>query len=203
MKGVCVTLLEVWLNLILLSITVLTTVLWCRALLEFGRANFYNPICQWILKLTSWIVRPFSWCIRIKHIKQYRIDAAILLVLFLLFVLKLNVQLWLMGDSLIHLGWGMLWVCCALLQSLLTVYFYTILFSAVLSWFPSRHTPLHHVLLIISAPVLQPIQQWLKRKHWTAGYVDLSPLVIIVGFQLIDSLILLPTMKSLMIMILQ
>jgi len=68
-------------------------------------------------------------------------------------------------------------------------YFFTILIQALMSWIsPGQHSPATSILWTINEPLLRPVRNVVPP---IAG-LDLSPLVIIIGLQVISRLLPLP-----------
>ena len=152
-----------------------------RVLLQMVRADFYNPLAQFVWKVTN----PPTQVLR-KVIPRYRqVDIPALLILYLVAVVNILADLWILG---VGAGLGMLlWL--ALLKSLvLTVNLltFTILIQAVMSWFgASMHSPASSLLFNVNEPMLRPVRRALP----PIGGLDLSPLVVIILLQVVSRLI--------------
>jgi YggT family protein len=145
-----------------------------RCYMNFARVPLANPLGQFILALTDWLVKPlrkilpaagrFDWASFL---------AALLLSVLhaLLMVLVLPVQLGVAGIVVLALQ-ELLRVGLQGLMVLLLVY-------AVLSWV-SSDSPLYNILARMFAPLLAPIRRVLP----LVGGVDLAPLVLIVLLQI-------------------
>ncbi len=76
-----------------------------------------------------------------------------------------------------------------LLCTLLTLYTVVLFGRIILSWFPlqrgSALATVHDVAVTLTEPVLGPLRRALPR----AGMFDLSPLVVVLGIQVLRSLI--------------
>ncbi len=157
-------------------------VLILRIILQLRRADFYNPFSQMVYQLTRPLVDPLS-----KIIPKYkRFDVAAFILLLVLMLLYIKLIYWLQGLSLNLVIFQYLWRKIAVMT--LNLYTFTLFMQALLSWMgPGVHNPAGNILWIINEPLLRPIRKLLP----TSG-IDLSPLVLIFGFQVLARLIGLP-----------
>ena len=146
-----------------------------RILLEAVRADFYNPICQLLIKFTDPLVRPLSKLLP----PVGRINLAAVVILYL-------VQLaGLFALALIASGQPepmllALFAAVSLVRLLLALYLVLIFAGVILSWVGQgfRH-PIVPLIYQLTDPVLAPIRRVLP----AMGGFDLSPLVAIIGIQ--------------------
>ena len=75
-----------------------------------------------------------------------------------------------------------------ILSALLQIYSLILLARVLLSWFPNidRNNPIVRFLFEATEPVLQPIRRALPR----TGGIDFSPLIVLVGIQVLNSLLI-------------
>ncbi len=159
----------------LLDLYILTFVL--RLLLQWVRADFYNPLSQFIVRVTNPLVRPLRRIIPAAG----RLDTATLLVILGLEVAATALLLGMATSGPLP-GVGSL-LTLAVLRTLVLVlrlYFVAILISVILSWVgrDSRH-PLVAVLNSLVEPVLRPVRRILP----SIGGLDLSPLIVLLLIQ--------------------
>ncbi|MFU8833194.1 MAG: YggT family protein [Wenzhouxiangella sp.] len=150
-------------------------VLMLRLLLEAIRADFYNPICQVLIKATDPVVRPLG-----KLLPQVgRINTAGLLALYLIQLASLFILALLGGLPFDPILLAVLAVL-RLVRLLLVLYLVLILAGVILSWVGQnfRH-PIVPLIFQLTDPVLAPIRRILP----PLGGFDLSPLVAIIGIQ--------------------
>jgi YggT family protein len=152
-----------------------------RILLQGVRADFYNPLAQFIWKITN----PPTQMLR-KVIPRYRqLDLPGLLILSLIALLNIVVDLAILGVStnFITILWFSLLKVMVLTINVLT---FAILIQAVMSWFgASMHSPATSLLWNITEPLLRPIRRMVPH----IGGLDLSPLLVIIALQVINRLI--------------
>lgn len=150
-------------------------VLLLRILLEAIRADFYNPICQVLIKLTDPLVRPLAKLLP----KLGRVNLAAVLVLYLVQLLGLVLLGLIAGRMPDPLILALLAVT-SLIRMLLVLYLVLIFAGVILSWVGQnfRH-PIVPLIYQLTDPVLAPIRRVLP----PLGGFDLSPLVAIIGIQ--------------------
>ena len=89
-------------------------------------------------------------------------------------------------------GLGLGWI--ELVALLFNIMFFAIIIQVILSWIaPGGHHPLSSLLFSLTQPVMRPIQRYVPP---IAG-LDLSPLVALIGLQVIK-LLLLPPLLALL-----
>ncbi len=146
-----------------------------RLLLEWVRADYYNPLCQFLLTVTEPLAAPLARAFP----RVGRLNTAVLLLLLLLqFIQTLLIQLLAgHGPDLLPV---LLSTPLRLLRMLLVLYLFLIIAQVILSWVGQtmRH-PILPLIWQLTEPVLRPIRSVLPA---IAGF-DLSPLVAILGIQ--------------------
>lgn len=158
-----------------------------RVILQWIRADFYyNPICQFIVKITNPLVIPFR-----KVIPGIAgIDLASIVLLLVTAMLKLLIIDLLSGFGLTA---PMLIArsVADILALFLNIYFFTILIQVILSWIaPHQHNHVTVLIHQLNEPLLQPIRRFLPT---TSGF-DFSPLVAIILIQLSKMILIPPLM---------
>ncbi len=153
-----------------------------RLVLGWVRADFYNPVSQFLVKITNPVLVPLR-----RFLPPIgRIDTASVVVMLLLQMGALALVQVLRGASLspwLLFGWSLV----ELVSLTFTVFIYAIIIQAILSWVsPGAYNPVSSVLFSITEPVLRPIRRLLPPVH---GF-DLSPLVAIIGLVVLQKLTL-------------
>jgi YggT family protein len=161
----------------LLSLYLVTMLL--RFLLQLVRADFYNPISQFIVKVTNPLVIPLRRLIP----GLGGIDVSSLLLALLLQLAAIVALLLINGLAppgiLLLLAWSVLGV----LGLLVNIYFFALLAMIILSWVAagSRH-PAIYLLYQITEPVMAPFRKVLP----PMGGLDLSPILVFVLINIIQ-----------------
>jgi YggT family protein len=146
-----------------------------RLLLQWVRADFYNPVCQFLVKITNPALVPLR-----RFVPSIgRLDTASVLLMYVLELLGT----WLVSQfSSAGMQWQQiaLFAAAKLLLTLLMTYFFLIIAAAILSWLGQglRH-PFVPLLYQLTEPVLRPIRKIIPP---IAG-IDLSPLFALIGIR--------------------
>jgi YggT family protein len=152
-----------------------------RVLLQWVRADFYNPFSQAIVKLTNLPLRPLR-----RLIPGWRgIDFAALLLAVLIQLINVLLVLWIASvpANMVSI---IFWTLLKLIFILVNLYFFSILLEAILSWTGQGHyNPIGRMLWQLNAPLLGPVRRVLP----PLGGLDLSPLVVIILLQVINILL--------------
>ncbi len=166
----------------LVSLYILAIML--RFLLQWCRADFYNPVSQFIIKITH---PP------LKLLRRYippvgKIDTSCIVFALMLQMLSDFVILLLKGMS-ISIGALSLLGMSELVSLLFDIMIYSVLASAVLSWIrPGGFDSVSSILQSITEPMLDTCRKFVP----DFGGVDASPLVALILLQLAKMVILPP-----------
>ena len=153
-----------------------------RFILQQVGADFYNPISQFIVKLTQPLV-----VIARRFIPSFRkIDTATLVLVCALIIIKLLIILSVAGYPID--GKQILVKSLYDLTSLAFDIFIVALFvQAILSWVsPDPRHPVNSLLHYLTLPILRPIRSRIP----AIGGIDVSTLVALIGLMFIKRLVL-------------
>jgi YggT family protein len=152
-----------------------------RFWLQWAKADFYNPMSQFVVKATSFAVNPLRKIIP----GLGGLDLASLLLAFIVAAAKTSTLMW-----LIYSSWA---IQPVLIQALITVLkaglklvFWVLIIRAILSWVSQGYNPIEAVLQQLTEPMLKPIRKILP----PLGGLDLSVLVLIIGIQFLQMLLM-------------
>lgn len=155
-----------------------------RFILQLVRADFYNPLSQFIVRATKPLLNPLR-----RIIPGFGgIDLASL-------VLAILIQLVLMILILMLMGYGvggfimqlLIWSIIAVTSLLLKVFFFALIISVILSWVaPGSYNPGAQLVNQICEPLLMPFRKLLPN----LGGLDLSPIFAFLALKLIDMLVI-------------
>ena len=155
-----------------------------RLLLQWARADFYNPLSQFIVKATQPVLAP----VRGMFPAVGGVDLACVM---LLVVLQLG-ELWLVTGILgqrAPVGALLVFSVAELLQLAIYVFLFSILIQVVMSWInPGSYNPVLSVLYSLNEPLLAPARRLVP----PIGGLDLSPIVVMVALQLVAILLVGP-----------
>jgi YggT family protein len=155
-----------------------------RVLLQWVRANFYNPICQFLYKATNPVLMPLR-----KVIPAWRnLDIAGIVLAWVVTAVKLVLLAATLGQTLGVAGLAVLAVA-DLVDFVLLLYFVLILARVVISLVNAdTYHPIVPLVVQLTEPLLKPIRRRLPN---IAG-LDFSPMVLLLVFMLARVLIAKP-----------
>jgi YggT family protein len=140
-----------------------------RFLLQLVRADFYNPVCQFIVKATQ----PPLKILRRAIPGVGGIDFSSLTLMLILKMLELWLIFLLLGGDPSFLGLTLLAVA-RLLELLIYVFMFSIIALVILSWVqPQSYNPVFGLLHSLSSPVMRPARRLLP----PISGLDLSPII--------------------------
>ncbi len=164
-----------------------------RFVMQLFRADYYNPLAQFVVKVTDPVIKPVRRII--PSIKGY--DTSSLLLAFLVLLVKLVLLKALQTDYLFvagkapladRLSYGTLVFVAFVdvIHLLFNVFIYAMIIQAILSWFPNPNTDsIRNLLSGITEPVLRPIRKYVPP---VSGF-DLSILIGILALFFVRILI--------------
>jgi YggT family protein len=153
-----------------------------RFLLQLVRADFYNPVSQFVVKATNPVLTPLR-----KIIPGYGgMDVAALVAVVALIVFKLVLVSLLAMGALRFSPLQLLVVTVTEVARLLLDYlFWTIILRIILSWVsPDPRNPVVQLVGQITEPVMAPARKLLP----PMGGLDLSPIIVLLAIQFIQIL---------------
>ena len=158
-----------------------------RFILQWVNAEFHNPISQFLVKITHPPIRLLR-----RFIPSIgRIDTASFTLMLALQVLAGSLIFGLQGLSL-GVGALLVWSCSELLSLFLNVFLFAIILRALISWVsPGTYNHTISILYSITEPALTTIRRIVP----PISGIDLSPLIALIGLQIIKMLILPPLIQ--------
>ncbi|WP_323813388.1 YggT family protein [Cellvibrio sp. NN19] len=156
-----------------------------RFLLQLVRADFYNPVSQAIVKITMPLLKPLRKVIP----SVGGIDTASVVLIILVQLVASAILALIMGAGGIILNPLplILWGIVGTLTIVSSIFFWSMIISIVGSFIaPFSHHPLLLLANQIINPLTAPIRKILPP---LGGVLDLSPIIILLGLQVVDILI--------------
>jgi YggT family protein len=161
-----------------------TLVVMLRFLLQLVRADFYNPLSQFVVKVTSPLLRPLRKVIP----GLGGLDLSSLLLAWLVKSVELLLIYLVSGFGLLVVQ-ALVLAIPELLALTINIFLFSILILVVLSWIsPVGHNPAVSLLSDLTAPIMEPV----RRRMPPMGGLDLSPMVVMVGLILLKMLLVPP-----------
>ena len=166
----------------LFGLYILTVML--RFLLAAVRADFYNPVSQFLVKVTNPPLRPLRRILP----SIGKIDTSSLVLMLALQMLSFWLIALLRGGG-VTVGALMILSIAELIGLFLNVLLFSIFIQVIVSWIsPGTYNPAISLLYSLTEPVLRPCRRLIP----PISGLDLSPLVALIGIQLIKMLLLPP-----------
>lgn len=161
-------------------------VIMLRFLMQVTRADYYNPVSQFVVKITDPLLKPLR-----KVIPGFGgYDLAAIVLCFITLLIKF-LLLQSVGGASIGIGGSIVAAIfgayreVGLIGVVFDVFFFCIIAMVILSWVSPGGNPISGLLRSITSPILTPIQKFVP----PVGGFDLSPLVALIGLQFIRILL--------------
>jgi YggT family protein len=166
---------EVLTYLLQTVLSILLMLVLLRLLLQQARADYRNPISQFVVKVTNPLLKPLQ--------KLVPGLWGVVVLLLLLQVLAIASILLLGGYGLPNPLLILVWACIGLAGLLVNFYFFAILAMIILSWIaPGSTNPAVYLLYQLTEPVMAPCRRLLP----AMGGLDLSPIMVFIGINIIQ-----------------
>jgi len=155
-----------------------------RLMLQWARADFYNPVSQFIVKITNPPLKPLRRIIP----GWGGIDLASVLLLIALQMLELFLVNLAVGRA-VGVSGLVVQSIAELLGLVINVFIGAILIQVVLSWVaPSSYNPVIGLVHRIAEPLLAPARRLIP----PISGIDFSPLLVLIVLQLLKILVVAP-----------
>ena len=152
-----------------------------RFWLQWAKADFYNPMSQFVVKATSFAVKPLRKIIP----GLGGLDLASLLLAYIVALAKISTLMLIITGS-----WSLqpvfIEALITVLKEGLNLIFWVLVIRAILSWVSQGYNPVEAVFQQLTEPMLKPIRKILP----SMGGLDLSVLVLIIGIQFFQMLLM-------------
>ncbi len=154
-----------------------------RLIMQWAQWEYHNPLVQFIIKTTQ---------VPVKFLRGFipslgGIDTATVVFLFLATFIKIGL-IALLQSVPFSAGLLIRLVLADIFSLFITLFTVSIIIQAILSWIgpQNNHNPVTPLISRMNAPLLRPVRSRLP----LMGGIDLSPLVVILGLQLLSMLVL-------------
>ena len=160
-------------------LSLLLVIVLTRLLLQQARADFYNPISQFVVKLTNPLLTPLRRLIP----GFWGVDMAAVVLLLLVQMLAIGTTLLLGGLGLPNPVLLIAWAVVGVAGLVVNFYFFAILAMIILSWVaPGSHHPAIYLLYQLTEPVMAPFRKLLP----ALGGLDLSPILVFIVINVVQ-----------------
>lgn len=172
---------DILITILMIASTFYMSVVLLRFLLQLARADFYNPISQFVVKATNPPLRPLRRIIP----GWGGIDGAALVLAVLIQAITFFFMLLIYNSGmpafnpLTLLVWGALNV----LSLIVKIYFWSVIAVVVVSWIaPQSGHPAIQLVAQITEPVMRPVRNIMP----SMGGLDLSPIIVFLILNVLD-----------------
>ena len=153
-----------------------------RFILQHVGADFYNPISQFVVKLTQPLVTPARRVIP----SIRKIDTATLLLVIVLILIKLTLLYSIAGYP-VNGAQLIVKALYDLVSLTFDIFIVALFVQAILSWInPDPYHPVNKLLYSLTLPILRPIKRFVP----PVSGIDLSVLVALIGLMFLKRLVL-------------
>lgn len=157
-----------------------------RFLFQWTGADYQNPISRFLIRITHPPLRHFRRMLP----AMGRVDSASLLLMFFLQMLNGYLIFLVKGYGLSMPALGV-WALTQILELMLNIFFFAVIARTLLSWVGptgAAYNPALSLLYSLTEPLLQACRRLLP----VTGGVDLSPMIPLIGIQILKMLVLPP-----------
>jgi len=149
-----------------------------RFLMQVSRVDYYNPICQGIVKITDPPIKPMK-----KLIPTIRgVDFATLLIAMLVQLIAITLIMLIKGGWIFHPVY-IAWTLVGMFSMIFDIYFFALIIMVIASWVaPYGSHPVLTLVQQLTEPVCGPARRLLP----PMGGLDFSIILVFVAITLID-----------------
>ena len=152
-----------------------------RFLLQWARADFYNPLSQFLVKITNPLLRPLR-----RVIPGYKgFDFASLVLILTLQIVGMLVIL-LLTDAHLSLPKILVWSVAKILILTINLWLVLIIVQVIVSWInPRTYNPALALVYALTEPLLAPARRVIP----PISGIDLSPLLVLIVLQVVKMIV--------------
>ncbi len=156
-----------------------------RFLLQLVRADFYNPVSQFLITVTNPVLRFLR-----RWIPGYKgIDWPSILLLIVLKGIELCLLALLKTGTVPAIAGLLILIIAHLLKMMIWIYIIIIILQALISWInPGAYNPVTVLMYQLTDPLLRRLRRYIP----PAGGLDWSPLVALIGLNLLLMILIAP-----------
>lgn len=152
-----------------------------RIWLQLAKADFYNPLSQFVVKATHPVVGPLR-----RVLPSFgRLDTASLLFAFIVAaakVISLTLLQFQVAPPVLN---TLITAFYVMLSESFQLVFYVLIIRAILSWVSQGQNPIEYLMHQLTEPLIAPVRRIIP----PMGGLDLSPMVVIIALLFIMKLL--------------
>ena len=163
---------NVGLFLIEVIFSLFTYAVLARLFLQLVKADFYNPFCQLIIRITNPLLKPMRRIVP----GFFGVDCAAIVLAYLTVVLQLILEQLLLAQIAL-VSWSLIWVFALVKLILAVIWLYIVLIfiRSIASWFSQGgYNPAMLALQQLTEPLLKRVRRFIPV---TQSGLDFSPVV--------------------------
>jgi YggT family protein len=159
-------------------------VLIVRLILMWSGVNYFDPVTQFVTKVTNFLIKPLR-----RVIPNFgKLETSTLVVILCLQIIKF-LLVSLISYGMPNAGGLALLACADTLKLIIQFFFYAILIQVIMTWIQPQ-SPIMSTLYQVTSPIMQPIQRLIP----PVGGMDISPIPAMLGLQLLIIMLINPLM---------
>lgn len=161
-----------------------------RFLMQVARVDFYNPLCQGIVKITDPAIKPLR-----RILPTVRgVDFATLTVAFVVQLIAVALVMLIVGGYP-FLPEYIAWVFLGMFSIIFDIYFFALLIMVISSWIaPYSNHPALTLINQLTEPLCKPARKLLP----PMGGIDFSIILVFVFISLIDNFLVIQPMAKML-----
>ena len=161
-----------------------------RFLMQLSRVDYYNPICQAIVKVTDPSIKPLKKILP----TILGVDVLTLFVTLVVQLVAISLVMSLSGGYAFHPVY-IAWYFVGLLSTIFKIYYFSLIIMVIASWIaPYSNHPAMALVNQLVEPVCAPARKLLP----PMGGMDFSIILVFVAITLIDSYLVIRPLASML-----
>jgi len=150
-----------------------------RGMLQTARADFYNPISQFVVRATN---GPLALLHRVIP-NMRRVDPALWLLALLIQAVAISATLLLAGFGLPNILLLLVWSAIGVIGLLVNAYLIAMVIMIVVSWVAPGS---RHPAIVLTYQVTEPVMAPVRRMLPDMGGLDFSPILVFIVINIIQ-----------------
>ncbi len=150
-----------------------------RGMLQTARADFYNPISQFVVRATN---GPLTLLHRVIP-NMRRVDPALWLLALLIQAVAISATLLLAGFGLPNILLLLVWSAIGVIGLLVNAYLIAMVIMIVVSWVAPGS---RHPAIVLTYQVTEPVMAPVRRMLPDMGGLDFSPILVFIVINIIQ-----------------
>jgi YggT family protein len=150
-----------------------------RFIFQMSRADFYNPISQFVVKATNPLLIPFRRIVP----SAGGVDTASIVLAVIFQSLVISIKLLVLGGGLANPIFIIALSVVMILDMVLEIYFWSLIIMIISSWIAPGSG---HPALVLINQIVEPIMQPFRKILPPMGGLDLSPIFAFLVIQVLE-----------------